>query len=137
MPTTPTYGLPYPALSDAPNGPSQIQALATEVEVELTRVDAVKPIGHGTTAGKKMYGAAYAVTIDASGFGSVTHGAGFTPTWVVVTGKSNASGAPTSDPWQVVTYSYTATTFGIRVLNSVGSAGPVDDSFTLCALMGT
>ncbi len=40
MPSTPTYGLPYPALSDPPNGPAQIQALAEEVETELTRIDA-------------------------------------------------------------------------------------------------
>jgi hypothetical protein len=40
MPTTPVYGIPYPALGDAPNGPSQIQATALEVEAELVRVDA-------------------------------------------------------------------------------------------------
>lgn len=40
MPSTPTYGLPYPSLSDSPNGPAQFQALANEVEVELTRIDA-------------------------------------------------------------------------------------------------
>lgn len=38
--TTPTYGLPYPEASDPPNGPTQIQALAEEVEDELTRIDA-------------------------------------------------------------------------------------------------
>lgn len=32
MPNTPIYSFPYPALSDAPNGPSQMQALATAVE---------------------------------------------------------------------------------------------------------
>jgi hypothetical protein len=41
MPVTPIYGIPYPALSDPPNGPSQMQALALEVEVELARIDAV------------------------------------------------------------------------------------------------
>lgn len=40
MPSTPTYGLPYPALSDQPHGPLQVQALAEEVEVELARIDA-------------------------------------------------------------------------------------------------
>lgn len=40
MPTTPIYGLPYPALSDPPNGPAQIQALAEGVESELQRIDA-------------------------------------------------------------------------------------------------
>lgn len=40
MATTPVYGIPYPVLSDAPNGPSQIQATALEVETELVRIDA-------------------------------------------------------------------------------------------------
>lgn len=40
MPVTPIYGLPYPALSDPPNGPAQFQALAEEVENELARIDA-------------------------------------------------------------------------------------------------
>lgn len=40
MPSTPTYGIPYPSLSDPPNGPAQMQALALEVETEITRVDA-------------------------------------------------------------------------------------------------
>lgn len=40
MATTPVYGIPYPALGDSPNGPSQMQALALEVEAELVRIDA-------------------------------------------------------------------------------------------------
>lgn len=36
MPTTPTYGFPYPALSDTPNGPTQIGNLATQMESILT-----------------------------------------------------------------------------------------------------
>lgn len=51
MPSTPTYGLPYPSLSDPPNGPAQFQALADEVEVELTRVDARIANGEQLTAG--------------------------------------------------------------------------------------
>lgn len=37
--STPIYGLPYPSLSDPPNGPAQIQALAEAVEAELDRID--------------------------------------------------------------------------------------------------
>lgn len=40
MGTTPQYGIPYPQLSDAPNGPTQMQALATQVEASLSPVDA-------------------------------------------------------------------------------------------------
>jgi hypothetical protein len=51
VPATPTYGLPYPSLSDPPNGPAQIQALADEVEVELTRIDARVASGETLLAG--------------------------------------------------------------------------------------
>lgn len=35
MPTTPIFGFPYPALTDAPNVPSHMQQLATGVETTL------------------------------------------------------------------------------------------------------
>ena len=35
MPTTTNYAFPYPALSDAPNGPSQIGSLATAVDTQI------------------------------------------------------------------------------------------------------
>lgn len=35
MGVTPVYGFPYPALTDSPNGPAQIQALAEAVESSL------------------------------------------------------------------------------------------------------
>lgn len=40
MPNTPIYGLPYPQLSEPPDGPAQFQALAEAVETELARIDA-------------------------------------------------------------------------------------------------
>lgn len=41
MPTTPTYSLPYPALSDPPNGPGAFEALAEATETALdTKVGA-------------------------------------------------------------------------------------------------
>lgn len=40
MPTTPVYAFPYPSLSDSPNGPVQIQALAEAVENKIVAVDA-------------------------------------------------------------------------------------------------
>jgi hypothetical protein len=35
MPNTPIAALPYPALTDSPNGPAQIQALATAVDSQV------------------------------------------------------------------------------------------------------
>lgn len=40
MGLTPVYGFPYPALTDSPNGPAQIQALAEAVEADLVVTDA-------------------------------------------------------------------------------------------------
>lgn len=40
MGVTPVYGFPYPALTDAPNGPAQIQSLAEAVEADLITTDA-------------------------------------------------------------------------------------------------
>lgn len=40
MPSTPVYSFPYPALTDAPNGATQIQALADAVEDQLQVTDA-------------------------------------------------------------------------------------------------
>lgn len=40
MGLTPVYGFPYPALTDSPNGPAQIQALAEAVEADLQTTDA-------------------------------------------------------------------------------------------------
>lgn len=39
MGVTPIYGFPYPALTDSPNGPAQIQALAEAVEADLQTTD--------------------------------------------------------------------------------------------------
>lgn len=51
MPTTPIYGLPYPSLSDPPNGASQIQALAQAVETQLQRIDNVPAAATASDAG--------------------------------------------------------------------------------------
>lgn len=39
MPNTPTYNFPYPALTDDPNVPADMQALAQAIEDEIERVD--------------------------------------------------------------------------------------------------
>lgn len=39
MGTTSTYGLPFPELGDAPDGPTQLADLAEAVELELERID--------------------------------------------------------------------------------------------------
>lgn len=76
MATTPVYGIPYPVLGDAPNGPSQMQALALEVETELVRVDAAISTINGLDT-------AFAGTsTDETGFTNTTYAAGGTPVGV-------------------------------------------------------
>lgn len=45
MPSTPTYNLPYPALSDPPNGAAAVQALAEGTEIALASAGK-KPVIH-------------------------------------------------------------------------------------------
>jgi len=47
MPSTPTFSLPYPALTDPPNGPTQMQALALQVE----EVMSLRPVSSLPAAG--------------------------------------------------------------------------------------
>jgi hypothetical protein len=49
MPTTPTYGLRYPSLADAPNGPDAVQDLAEDVESTLSTL---APISTATVNAK-------------------------------------------------------------------------------------
>lgn len=39
MPSTPVYGIPYPADADPPDGPGQMQALAEAVETALAAIE--------------------------------------------------------------------------------------------------
>jgi hypothetical protein len=62
----------------------------------------------------------FSATTDASGFITVTHGAGFTPTKVHVTTTVQISGTPNT-PSQNMTDSYGATTFRVRVWATLGT----------------
>jgi len=77
-------------------------------------------------AGKHIHWGPYAGTTDASGYATVTHGGGFTPTVVVVT--------LTNIGIQTLTDTYTATTFRLRTLNSDGSV--YTGAFTVSAFLG-
>ncbi|MBN6037484.1 hypothetical protein [Amycolatopsis sp. 195334CR] len=51
MPSTPTYSFPYPALSDAPNVPAGLKALAEAVEAVLPTLGKKPIVYTGTAAG--------------------------------------------------------------------------------------
>lgn len=42
MPTTPTFGFHYASLTDAPNGPAQLQQLATDLDTYLASLPLVQ-----------------------------------------------------------------------------------------------
>lgn len=50
MPTTPVYSFPYPALTDAPNGAAQIQALAEAVETRIQSLNSTVTTNVATLA---------------------------------------------------------------------------------------
>lgn len=71
MGVTPTYGFPYPALSDPPNGPAQIQALAEAVEADLTVTDAnIATINANSVLYTRVLGGQIRITNDSATSGS-------------------------------------------------------------------
>lgn len=113
MPTTPTYGIPYPALTESPNGPAQMQALAEEVETEIARVD-------GDIAGLTTDLAALDTEV-----GPVTEWASYVPNW------GNAGPATFSTRtgrWRRIGPKTVA--FTIYVVVSGNGTGLVDEVFT-------
>lgn len=70
-----------------------------------------------------MVGGTFAGTPDASGYLTVTHGLGFTPSQVQATPKSPiTAGAAASIFGMAMTDSYGPTTFRVRCLNAAGGA---------------
>ena len=89
MATTPVYAIPYPVLGDAPNGPSQMQALALEVETELVRIDAAIATLNGLDT------AFAGTTTDETGFTNTSYAAGGTPVGVAFTAPASGKVAIT------------------------------------------
>lgn len=74
MPTTPNYALPYPALSEMPNIPQDIQDLALAVDSEIARVDG--DVAYGWTT--------YTPTWTSGGAAPVLNNGTLTGSYVVV-----------------------------------------------------
>lgn len=77
MATTPVYAIPYPVLGDAPNGPSEMQALALGVEAKLILLDAAIAAING------MSTASASSTTDEAASSSTTFVPGASPVGVV------------------------------------------------------
>lgn len=57
MPTTPSRGLPYPALSSANDPPRDLQLLAEAVDEQLTEIDSANPVSPVMSSGWGQNGA--------------------------------------------------------------------------------
>lgn len=110
MPLTPAYDLPYPDPDDTPDVPYHVQQLA----------EATEALVQGHSSGRSFWDAR-TVTTDASGFVTVTHGAGFTPT-VALAMLARATGALYAD---IVGDTLTATTVRLRILDNGTPAASV------------
>lgn len=128
MATTPIYGLPYPTLSDAPNGAAQIQALAQAVETQLQRLDSVPAAVTASDSG--------AVSTTSSTFVALAGdpGVAFTapPSGRVLVTIGSAFDGNAADTWSMMG-------FQIRTGSVVGSGTIVyaaNDNDT-CGIMGT
>lgn len=106
--TTPG-GLPYPAPTDSPDTPFWAQQLAQAVEA--------RSLQHNKAARKRIQWNRTTATTDASGYITVTHAGGFTPSSVLVTPFSpiTAGGAGAIFGFALAD-SFTATTFRVRCL---------------------
>ena len=90
----------------------------TSLDSRLDAVEATnRPKSSTTKADKRLHWGAVSVDTDASGFATVTHGAGFTPT-AVMCQYANASGSLYGD---VVVDQITATTFRVRLAGLNGA----------------
>lgn len=109
MPATTKWGIRYPDLNlDAPNGPTQIQNLATDTDTALTKVA-------GQVQGKFFP----FVLLSSTGVATVEHGLGWKPTAVVVTPSAPIGGGAAAQIFAMAMVdSLTATTFRIKGLNA-------------------
>jgi len=84
------------------------------------------PATHAATSAgkdkKRLHWGTASGTPDGSGYFTVTHGAGFTPTVVVITYQSVAL--------QTLADTFTATTFRVRVINSDGSVSSTSETIS-------
>jgi hypothetical protein len=143
MGTTPNYGLPYPEYADDPDGPAQIQALATAVDTELlgktdtghthAQADITSLVAdlagksptshsHSFLPNRAVRLGSAAVSFDSNGVATITHTLGQVPiggvfSAAIVAGTGSTSF--TSIRW----YSgqATTTTFKIRAFDDTGA----------------
>jgi hypothetical protein len=112
MPATTPLGIHYPISTDAPNEALGMSTMATDIDTLITALQA-KPMAHWLFCNT--------VTTDTSGYVTITHGAGFTPTVAFATPSSPiTSGATASIFGFALCDTFTSTTVRVRCLFANG-----------------
>jgi hypothetical protein len=118
---TTTSGSPIPVRNT-----TERNAFTPYVGMRVSRLDkgALVQVCDGPKwRGQRMHADLYSTgTLDGSGYATITHGAGFTPVAVVGTWQGVAL--------QILTDTYTSTTFRVREINSDGTVGATAQSFS-------
>lgn len=116
----------FDALFDWINGGEAMKADGSVAFTGIPSAPATDPTGDnqltrkayvdGVSGSQKRKGGVTIVGLDVDGYGTITHGCGFTPLAVICTGKSPVSGGDV--PAMVLADSFTSTTFRVRAFNT-------------------
>lgn len=126
-PTVPTTAIPLARLRHAASATTIPTAKIDDIRVFTSLFGGPFVKASTANAGKRIHGATYAIGATGGASVTVTHGAGFTPTWVVP--ACNVPGV------EIAADTFTSTTFTIRA--RIGSTGAnYGSAFTLYASLG-
>lgn len=118
---TPIYGLPYPEFTDAPDGPTQIAALATAVETVIARTDK-KPTNIIFTASGSLL-ASQVVGAKSLRIRGVNGGAGSGGAALTGAGASSGGGSGGGGAYAEIILNPATLTFPLQVTVGGGGAG--------------
>jgi hypothetical protein len=126
VPTT-SKGLRYPASSDSPNGPTQIQNLASDVDTRLFTNAGVSGVAGGsaptTGAALKFKTQTASITLNANGDGTVIYPGGAFATGVLYVAATHygPGATPPSNDLEFVPWNAGLTTCNVRCYQPSGA----------------
>lgn len=122
-PTVPATAIPLARLRHAASATTIPAAKIDDLRVFTSLLGGPSPKVSAGKVGKRIHWGSYVSgSPDASGYVTITHGAGFTPTVVVITSQTLAL--------QFLADTFTATTFRARIINSDGTVGVNAQTFS-------
>lgn len=115
-------GVPVPVRNAAERDDGTITPYTGMRIMRLDKGGLIQTYDGSTWRGQRTHAGLYGFTPDGSGYDTITHGAGFTPVAVVATWSGIAL--------QLLTDSFTSSTFRVREIDSTGGVGPSSQSFS-------